>query len=226
LREFIESEPEVRVEIATFLLLQSKLVGSESKVIDIGAGDSPYREFFNTASYKTVDWNENAPTSPERIDVIASTYEVPLPSQSADLVIMTEVLEHTSSPSSALREAARLLRPKGRIIGTTPFAWEFHEMPHDFYRYTSSAIAMLLAKSGFADVRIEERGCALDTAKVVASRCSAVLSRDPRPEVRDAARKLTESLAEIDRLDVEAALSSVRFPIGLSFTATLADAPE
>lgn len=40
----------------------------------------------------------------------------------ADVVLMTEVLEHLAWPHSILEEASRLLRPGGVVVGTTPNA--------------------------------------------------------------------------------------------------------
>jgi ArsR family transcriptional regulator len=43
-------------------------------------------------------------------------YNVPLPGQSADLVTLHLVLHYLSDPGAAIREAARLLEPGGRLI--------------------------------------------------------------------------------------------------------------
>ena len=42
-----------------------------------------------------------------------------------------------------------MLKPKGRILITSPFGWGEHEKPYDFARYTSFGIKHLLEKSGF-----------------------------------------------------------------------------
>ena len=51
-------------------------------------------------------------------------YNVPLPGQCADLVTLHLVLHYLSDPGAAIREAARLLEPGGRLL-TVDFA------PHD-----------------------------------------------------------------------------------------------
>lgn len=43
----------------------------------------------------------------------------PLAGASADLVLLADVLEHTSQPAAAVREAARLLRPSGHLFVNT-----------------------------------------------------------------------------------------------------------
>jgi 2-polyprenyl-3-methyl-5-hydroxy-6-metoxy-1,4-benzoquinol methylase len=45
---------------------------------------------------------------------------VPLPSESLDLVVMGEVIEHVFDPDACLEEIRRLLKPGGHVIVTTP----------------------------------------------------------------------------------------------------------
>ncbi len=45
---------------------------------------------------------------------------LPLPSDSFDCIILSEVIEHLESPQISIAEAARVLRPGGRLLVTTP----------------------------------------------------------------------------------------------------------
>jgi 2-polyprenyl-3-methyl-5-hydroxy-6-metoxy-1,4-benzoquinol methylase len=45
---------------------------------------------------------------------------LPLPSNSFDCILLSEVIEHLEAPQISIREATRVLRPGGRLLVTTP----------------------------------------------------------------------------------------------------------
>lgn len=58
--------------------------------------------------------------------IIGSILEMPFKSNSFDIVISSEVIEHTPSPQQALKECYRVLKPGGILVVTTPNAfWYF-----------------------------------------------------------------------------------------------------
>jgi SAM-dependent methyltransferase len=71
--------------------------------------------------------------------VVKELEQTDLPASSADIVVMSEVMEHLPSPMSVLREIHRVLKPGGTVIITVPwdtpfsiFFWLFNL--HSFYR--------------------------------------------------------------------------------------------
>lgn len=48
-------------------------------------------------------------------------YRLPFPAHSFDAVAACEILEHLERPGDAIREVARVLRPGGRFVLSTPF---------------------------------------------------------------------------------------------------------
>jgi SAM-dependent methyltransferase len=58
-------------------------------------------------------------------------------------------------PKQALKELCRVLKTGGKIICTTPFFYEEHLQPNDFYRYTQFGNSYLFQEAGFEIERIE-----------------------------------------------------------------------
>jgi len=53
--------------------------------------------------------------------IVGDAYAIPLKSESVNVVVATEVLEHLEHPDVALREVARVLQPRGKILLSTPY---------------------------------------------------------------------------------------------------------
>ena len=74
----------------------------------------------------------------DTVDLIADTHNIPIESNSFDLVIIQAVLEHVLSPIIVVDEIYRVLKPDGFVYAETPFLQAVHEGPYDFTRYTHS----------------------------------------------------------------------------------------
>ena len=84
------------------------------KVLDFGAGGSPYRKLFPNAEYKTADLTDSM------VDyTIEDSSLTNAPDRYFDIVLSTQVLEHCPNPQVYLAEASRVLKPGGKIILST-----------------------------------------------------------------------------------------------------------
>jgi len=158
LRAFIAESPLNRPHIARLVYDFARRLPPDARILDVGAGTAPYREFFQPSRYVTSDWENSIYDVARHSDVIGPISELPIADASFHAVIATEVLEHVSDPLAALRELRRVLRPGGQIIITVPFVWELHEEPYDFFRYTRYGLQHLLVAAGFVDERVFDLG--------------------------------------------------------------------
>lgn len=126
-------------------------------VVDIGAGNAPYKQFIKHEKYICLD-SENRGKFENDFYIIDANKDLPFEEGMADLVILTEVLEHLKEPQKILFEANRILKKDGYLILTTPFAWPLHEAPIDYFRYTKYGLLYLLEKANFTDIKISPRG--------------------------------------------------------------------
>jgi SAM-dependent methyltransferase len=134
-----------------FKTIQSFSPAISGKVLDFGCGTKPYESLFSNASHYTgVDieiCGHNHVDS--KVDVFYDGKTLPFADGSFDSVVSFEVLEHIFNINEILSEVSRVLKPGGRFLLSIPFAWEEHEIPYDFARYTTYGIEFVLRESGF-----------------------------------------------------------------------------
>jgi SAM-dependent methyltransferase len=80
---------------------------------------------------------------------------LPFEVASFDTVVCTEVLEHVPEPAQVVREIARVLKPNGYVILTTPLYYPIHEEPYDFFRFTPFGLRHPFNEAGLEVTRID-----------------------------------------------------------------------
>lgn len=218
LRHFVEEAPLERASIFEFVAREARLLTPGARVIDIGAGDAPYRELFSEQEYLTLD-HEQTPHTGD-VDIIGSADSIPVGAREFDAVVCTQVLEHVPEPVAALREFRRVLADGGGLIATVPFAWEEHELPHDYFRYSRAGIEHLLDSAGFIDVRVRPRTDSFTTLAQLVLNVGWIMGEAPdgnnalRNQARETLTELSEALVALAPLDAE-----YRLPLGFTVAA-------
>ncbi|MCD6012637.1 MAG: Methyltransferase type 11 [Flavipsychrobacter sp.] len=125
-------------------------------VLDIGCGNKPYKCFFqNISRYTGCDIVQS---SEGLVDIICQAVDIPLSDNSVDTIFTTQVIEHVADHRKLLSEAYRILKPGGYLILSGPMAWEHHEVPYDFFRFTRHGFEWLLEQYKFTEVQIIPNG--------------------------------------------------------------------
>ena len=126
------------------------------KVLDIGAGSSPFRDHIACSTYVTADVAYNNENS---IDVLLEPNKpIPIDDEKFDLIILTDVLAHVADYKLLIRECYRILKKGGDIIVSTPFIYRENETPNDMIRFTSFGLYYELKSNHFVDISIEKIG--------------------------------------------------------------------
>jgi SAM-dependent methyltransferase len=222
LKEFIEGAPLERESIYRFVAEQARRLAPASRVLDIGAGEAPYRELFDEHTYVTLDRAET-PHSGE-VDLYGSADSIPADPRSFDAVLCTQVLEHVPQPLDALREFRRVLVEGGTIIATVPFVWEEHEAPFDYYRYTRFGLEHLLREADFGEIEVRPRTDCFTTLAQLMRNVGWAMGKAPdgmdqlRRQAQQALEEIADSIVALAPLDV-----GMVMPLGFTVRAIAGD---
>jgi SAM-dependent methyltransferase len=115
------------------------------KILDYGAGGSPYRSLFPNSAYSRAD----IVTTDETDFPIRSNGTIAVKDGAFDMILSTQVLEHCESPSIYLNECFRLLRNGGHLLLTTHGTYQDHGCPYDFRRWTADGLVKDIESAGF-----------------------------------------------------------------------------
>lgn len=130
-----------------------------TKLLDAGAGEGAYRKLFSHCEYRSIDmavgeaqWDYSA------LDYVAPLDKMPIETGAFDAVLCTQVLEHLEKPRESVAEMFRVLRPGGVLYITVPMAQGEHQVPYDFFRYTSYGLKSICSGAGFSEVKVSPLG--------------------------------------------------------------------
>ena len=115
-------------------LVVAPMIPESGKGLDIGCRDGRYTKYLKGLELTSIDID---PRDMEKLKaeghgkfIVADVQQMPFPGNSFDFVLFSEVLEHVPDQKKALKEIARVLRPGGKVLITTPSArypatWDF-----------------------------------------------------------------------------------------------------
>jgi SAM-dependent methyltransferase len=124
----------------------TRLAQTSRTLIDLGCGNQPYRPYFEDRgiAYRGADFGDAADIQ------IASDGRIDADNSSTDLVLSFQVLEHVRDLDTYLSEAARVLRPGGKLLLSTHGTWLYHPHPEDHRRWTREGLINELQMRGWS----------------------------------------------------------------------------
>lgn len=147
--------------------LDESLSENGQSVVHVGAG-GPLTRFIKekkkNIQLQTLDINPDY-----KPDIVCDLTDMAVfQDNSVDLFVVLEVLEHVQNPQKAVNEIFRVLKPGGKVIVSTPFIFQIHDMPHDYWRFTSYGLKLLL--ENFMEVEVRERNGCMESLVVALAR--------------------------------------------------------
>ncbi|OGI47709.1 MAG: hypothetical protein A2151_03005 [Candidatus Muproteobacteria bacterium RBG_16_65_34] len=124
------------------------LPGLRGALLDVGCGEKPYAKWTTGITcYVGID------TVSRGADVLVGNHEEwPFADNTFDAVLCTQVMEHVDDVGRLLSEITRVLKPGGNLVLTVPFAYNEHDAPRDFWRFSAHGARRLLEQGYDIDV--------------------------------------------------------------------------
>ena len=122
-------------------------------VIDIGGGRfTSYRKYLERCNYKSI--NIDKKINPDFI--IKPNEKFPISSNTFDICLMFNLLEHIYNWDDIFLEAERVLKNGGDLLILIPFLYPIHGAPNDYKRVTDQYLKEYLINRGYTSIFINK----------------------------------------------------------------------
>jgi ubiquinone/menaquinone biosynthesis C-methylase UbiE len=137
------------------LIRYLKEINENDVILDIGCFNQWPKQFISEKStYIGLDYLETAQQWYKSVpNIYGDACRLPIKTDSIDVILLLDVLEHISSTEKALTEIHRVLKRNGKLIMQVPFLYPLHDEPRDYWRMTKYGFENLANQYNF---RIEE----------------------------------------------------------------------
>jgi SAM-dependent methyltransferase len=135
------------------------------RVLEIGPDTNRwlYRNLVNDPS---INWESVELSKAEGVTYVArSEYEFPMESDTYDIVLSGQVIEHVRKIWIWIREVARVCKPGGLVITICPVNWPHHAHPYDCWRIFPDGMRSLYEEAGLEMELCEFGSLELSTAR-------------------------------------------------------------
>jgi len=122
--------------------------------LDVGGRNGEGHRLFGRDTKYTV-LERDPPKSPTPWPVLTcDLYVCDVPACIADIIIVSNVLEHLLDPKAAFATLGRLLRPGGLLLLWSPWAWRYHAQPTygDYWLFSARGLEYLCSSAGLSPV--------------------------------------------------------------------------
>jgi len=139
-----------------FQIIETKKLSLKGKSLEFGASENYKKNFShflkskNKFDYSNIDNNNN-----DNIIPMDLRKKLKFKSNIYSNILIYNVLEHIDDHSTTIGEIKRILNKGGNLFGSTPFLYQVHGAPKDYFRFTKDFFLEKLKNSGFNRIEIK-----------------------------------------------------------------------
>jgi len=127
--------------------------------LEFGAIDRKNKTFSNfIRGQSKFEYSNIKPNKKLNIFYSDLTKKLKIKSNKYNNILLFNVLEHLPEYRIALSQINRILKKKGKIIGSTPFIYQIHDAPKDYFRFTREFFEFELKKQKFKNIKVQYLG--------------------------------------------------------------------
>ena len=127
--------------------------------LEFGAIDRKNKTFSNfIRGQSKFEYSNIKPNKKLNIFYSDLTKKLKIKSNKYNNILLFNVLEHLPEYRIALSQINRILKKKGKIIGSTPFIYQIHGAPKDYFRFTKEFFEFELKKQKFSNIKVQYLG--------------------------------------------------------------------
>lgn len=143
----------IRRNVVKFLGACGKEYDKKGQLLDIAPQDHEgAKPFFKKSTIHTLDINPKSGAT--FIADVCNNNKKIINNSTYDLIVCTEVLEHTLQPFEAVNEIHRILKSGGYLFVSVPFNFRIHGPLPDCWRFTEHGLRAML--KNYKNVKINQ----------------------------------------------------------------------
>ena len=140
-----------------FQVIETENLYLSGKCLEFGASENIKKNFsYFIKSNNNFDYSNLNISTKKNFISIDLRKKFKIKSNKYNNILIYNVLEHIDDSTIAFKEIKRILAKNGKLIGSTPFLYQIHGAPKDFFRFTNSKsynfINMLLVRFCFTNI--------------------------------------------------------------------------
>ena len=135
-------------------IIEIKKLKLEGSILDVGSKKSSSNVTNYLNSKERIKYADKF--SKDQDDIIMDLEKIYEPNDKTyNNVLLFNVLEHVFNFKNCLKNCHLILKKGGCFCGSTPFFFNIHGSPNDYFRYTEQGLLKILEETGFKNIKVK-----------------------------------------------------------------------